>query len=318
MTRVMLLVFILLSSLNAQPFGSPIHSTNQYINQLLFYRPYAQSPLIHDHLINIDISQSNIFQKSENLEADFGLTTLEFTYYVPLSKNLELSFNYPLYYVSNGFMDNGLDFIHNTLGIATTRENENHINNLSTYRVTDKIDQSGTYFASGNFQTELKVKLYDESDFEFSINGGIKIPIGSSDKGFTTSKVDFMSALQLQKTFEQIRWISNFSVTHNGTYELSEDISSQKFRYFFFLGNEFTIASLLPFITDHHHLLLGYTYSSAPYSSSDEKFNSYSHLLQFAYRYVFSNEREIDFFLNQNTIPRNNEADITLGLSFRF
>ena len=113
MTRIMLLVFILLSSLNAQPFGSPIHSTNQYINQLLFYRPYAQSPLIHDHMINIDISQSNIFQESENLEADFGLTTLEFTYYVPLSKNLELSFNYPLYYVSSGFMDNGLDFIHN-------------------------------------------------------------------------------------------------------------------------------------------------------------------------------------------------------------
>ncbi len=224
--RITLLMLILFSSLNAQSFSSPVHSTNQHINQLLFYRPYAQSPLIHEHTINIDIAQSNIFQKSENLEADFGLTTLEFTYYLPLSKNLELSFNYPLYYVSSGFMDDGLDLIHNSLGITTTRDNENHINNLSTYRVTDKIDQSGTYFVSGNFQTELKAKLYDESDFALSINGGIKVPIGSSDKGFSTSKIDFMSALQLQKTFRQIRWISNFSVTYNGTHDLSEDIKS--------------------------------------------------------------------------------------------
>ena len=90
-----------------------MHSTNLYVNQLLFYRPYPQSTdIVKNYSMNIDLSQSNIFQKSDSIEADFELTAIELTYYVPISKKIELSFNYPLYYLSRGFMDDGLDLIH--------------------------------------------------------------------------------------------------------------------------------------------------------------------------------------------------------------
>ena len=64
--------------------------------------------------------------------------------------------------------------------------------------------------------------------------------------------------------------------------------------------------------------LFTYQYSSAPYKSDDKKFNSYTHLLQFALRKNLKDKEHIDLFFNQNTIPRHNEADVTFGLSYFF
>ena len=270
--------------------------------------------------INIDISQSNIFQRSENIYADFGLTTVDLTYYYPLSNSIEITFNYPLYYMSRGFLDDPLDFIHSTLGIETTRENDGHINNKLHYEVTDKINRDRASFASGNPQIELKYSLYENNGFFISTNSGLKIPIGDKDDGFTSGKVDIMLGLLLQKNYEDISWIVNFATTLNAAEEeLSLDITSEEFRYFFYLTNKFPITYLIPFnflrTTD---FLFAYQYSSAPYKSSDEKFNSHTHLLQFAIRSYLSNGNYIDIFFNQNTIPRHNEADVTFGLSYHF
>ena len=300
----------------AQEFVSPVHSTNQYINQLIFYRPYTQSAVIKEETrINVDISQSNIFQTSNNLRADFGLTTLDLTYYYPLSDTLELSFNYPVYHISKGFLDNFLDTVHNTLDITTTRLNDGHIANQFSYMVTDKINKTSAYFASGNPQIEIKYALYQKDDFFASVNAGVKIPLGSTSDGFTSGKVDVMSGLQLQKNYETISWIANFTMSYNGERELSSEITSERLRYFFYLANKFTIPleslSALDF-------LFAYQFSSAPYEGSDVKFNSYTHLLQFALRKYLNEDEYIDFFFNQNTIPRHNEADVTFGLSYHF
>lgn len=304
----------------SQDFVSPIHSTNQYINQLIFYRPYTNSAIIKKRdSINVDISQSNIFQKSENLLADFEITTLELTYYYPISSSLEFSFNYPVYYVSKGFLDKPLDYVHSTLGINTTRENEGHINNQLNYQVTDKINKDKAYFASGNPQIELKLALYESESFFVSTNIGVKLPAGNKNDGFTSGEVDFMAGLQLQKNYEKVSWIGNFIVTRNGDRELSSDITSKKLRYFAYLANKLPLDYLIPF---YYHtkadFLFAYQYSSAPYESSEEKFSSYSHLLQFAIRNYLSNESYIDIYFNQNTIPRHNEADVTFGLSYYF
>ena len=304
----------------SQDFVSPIHSTNQYTNQLIFYRPYTNSAMIKKtDKINIDLSESNIFQKSENLLADFEITTLELTYYYPISDSIELSFNYPFYYVSKGFLDKPLDYVHSTLGISTTRENEGHIDNQLNYQITDKINKESAYFASGNPQVELKAALYESSSFLVSTNAGIKLPVGDTKDGFTSGKVDLMAGIQLQKNYEKVSWISNFIITLNGDRELSSDITSQRMRYFFYLANKLPFSYLLPF--DYHSktdFLFAYQFSSAPYESSDEKFSSVSHLLQFAIRNYLSDDSYIDMYFNQNTIPRHNEADVTFGLSYYF
>ena len=317
-------IFVIVVSLAiqsfAQDFTSPIHSTNQHINQIVFYRPYTTSSMIKkSDSINIDISQSNIFQKSENLLADFEITTLELTYYYPISDSLELSFNYPLYYISKGFLDKPLDSIHSALGIETTRENEGHINNQLNYQVTDQIDKEEAYFASGNPQIEVKLALYEKNDFFVSTNVGVKLPIGNKRDGFTSGKVDLMAGLQLQKNYEDVSWIANLIITLNGDRELSSDIKSQKMRYFFYLANKLPFSYLIPFNYDSKaDFLFAYQYSSAPYESSDEKFSSYSHLLQFAIRNHLRDDSYIDIYFNQNTIPRHNEADVTFGLSYHF
>ena len=314
--QIVILTTIVSTSGFTQEFISPVHSTNQYINQLIFYRPYTQSAVIKEKAsINIDISQSNIFQTSDNLRADFGLTTLDLTYYYPLSDTLELSFNYPLYYASKGFLDNFLDTVHDTLGITTTRLNDSHVANQFSYIVTDKIHKTSAYFASGNSQIEIKYALYKKDDFFASVNAGVKIPLGNTSDGFTSGKVDVMTGLQLQKNYETISWIANFNLSYNGERELSSDITSERLRYFVYLANKFTIPleslSGLDF-------LLAYQFSSAPYEGSDVKFNSYTHLLQFALRKNLKEGEYIDFFFNQNTIPRHNEADVTFGLSYHF
>ena len=307
---------LLITSVSAQEFISPVHSTNQYINQLIFYRPYTQSALIKEKAsINIDISQSNIFQTSTNLRADFGLTTLDLTYYYPLSDSLELSFNYPLYYTSKGFLDNFLDTVHDTLGITTTRLNDGHVANQFSYIVTDKIYKTSAYFASGNPQIEVKYALYAQDDLFASVNAGVKIPLGNTSNGFTSGKVDVMGGLQLQKNYETISWIANFNISYNGERELSSEITSERLRYFFYLANKFTI----PFEgLSTFDFLFAYQFSSAPYEGDDVKFNSYTHLLQFALRKYLEDDEYIDFFFNQNTIPRHNEADVTFGLSYHF
>ena len=278
----------------------------------MFYRPYTQSSMIKNRdSLNIDLAQSNIFQKSENLEADFEITTLELTYYYPISKEIELSFNYPFYYLSSGFLDSSLEYVHSTLGIETTRENEGHINNQITYRVTDKINKDSDYYVSGSPQIEIKYLLYEESDFLVSTNLGVKIPLGSVDNGFTNAKLGLMSGVQLQKNYETISWLVNLVLTLDGERELSDDITSNQLRYFFYLANKFQI-------TDTTHFLLAYQYSSAPYEAYDDKFSSPTHLFQFALRKKLSTNNYIDLFLNQNTIPRHNEADITIGLSYHF
>ena len=206
--------------LEANQFSAPIHSNNIYVNQIIFYRPYPQSALISkEKYFNIDLSQSNIFQVSKNIETDFGLTSLEFTFTTPLVNNtLELSINYPLYYVSTGFMDNLLDLSHHTLGQTTTRETRGHINNHSTYKIGTSIDRSGNYFASGNPQIELKLNLLNKRRYALSINSGIKIPIGQAKDGFTTEKIDFMIGTQFQKEFDNFLWTTNFSITYNNDY----------------------------------------------------------------------------------------------------
>lgn len=316
--RVYLAGFLLISSSVAQDFSSYIHSTNQHVNQLLFYRPYTHSAMIKSSSsINIDIAQSNIFQKSENIEADFEITTIEFTYYYTHSSDIELSFNYPLYNVTAGFLDDGLDFVHETLGIATTREHEGHVNNQLRYAITDKMDKESTYLASGNPQMELKYSLYSKNEVYMSLSSGIKIPIGESENGFSSEKVDIMSGLQIQKNYDEASWLFNAHLTFNGKYNLAPDINSKEVRYFISVANQFPLEYLIPLkIFNKSNFLFHYQYSSAPYSSNDEKFGSHSNLLQFAIRTIINKQEYVDLFFNQNTIPRHNEADVTFGFSY--
>jgi len=291
-------------------FSSLIHSTNQYTNQLLFYRPYTQSAMIRDvDSFTLSLSESNVFQKSDNLEADFEITTLDMSYYYRYNSNIELSFNYPFYYISKGFLDDFLDEVHSTLHIATTREHEGHINNRLRYRLLDNINKNSSYYITGNSQIELKYNLYRKDNLYLSTNIGIKIPMGNVEDGFTTSKIDYMSGVQLQKNYNDFLIVSNAVVTLNTNYRLSSDIISQKYRYFISLGTEFKLIESIDF-------LFIYQYGSSPYKSSDEKFDSYTHLLQFALRKDLKENQYIDIFFNQNTIPRNNEADVTFGLSY--
>ncbi len=315
------LIFILLvaNKALAQNFTTPIHSTNQYTNQILMYRPYTTTTAIEEQHTTVSISQSNVFQKSENLTADFGLTTFDLTHTVPVAKKITCSFEFPLYYVSRGFLDKPLDSIHKGLGIATTRENQGHIDNQINYTVTDKIAKNSPYFALGNPQIELKYLLYSKNRLSVAINAGIKIPLGKTSDGFTNGKVDYMSGIALQKEYHSVAWITNFVVTYNGKRELSQDIVSKDIRYFFFLANQFPLKPLLPFsFVDRWNFLFAYQYSSAPYSGQDEKFNSYTHLLQFALRNYLDKKHYIELFFNQNTVPRHNEADVTFGLAYHF
>ena len=304
----------------AQEYINPIHSTNQYINQLIFYRPYTQSATQKENSsINIDISQSNIYQNSEILEADFELTTLDFTYYHRYSDKLELSFNFPFYYISKGFLDSPLDFVHTSLGIITTREHEGHINYQLNYKVADQIYKQSSYFALGNPQIELKLYLYSKNNLLISANCGVKIPLGKVEDGFTTEKFDFMGGIQMQKDYQKISWLLNVAATLNGKREISEDIDSSRVRYFVSSSNKFALSSIIPF--DYKldsDFLFTYQYSSPPYEGSDEKFSSYTHLLQFAIRNDLNNNSYVDVFFNQNTIPRHNEADVTFGLSYNY
>ena len=147
----------------------------------------------------------------------------------------------------------------------------------------------------------------------------LKIPLGNVEDGFTSGKIDLMAGLQLQKNYDEVSWIGNFIVTLNGKRDLSSDITSEKMRYFFYLANKFPLTYLIPFDYDTKaDFLFAYQYSSAPYESNDEKFSSYSHLLQFAIRNYLSDDSYLDIYFNQNTIPRHNEADVTFGLSYHF
>ena len=304
----------------SQDFVSPIHSTNQYINQLIFYRPYTNSAMIKKtDKINIDLSESNIFQKSENLLADFEITTLELTYYYPISGSIELSFNYPLYYVSKGFLDKPLNYYHSTFSMKTTSENEGHVDNQINYQVTDQINKDQAYFVSGNPQIEIKLALYERDGFFVSTNAGVKLPVGNKKDGFTSGKVDLMAGIQLQKNYEKVSWITNVIITQNGDRALSSDITSKKMRYFCYLANKLPLSYLIPF--DYHtkaDFLFAYQYSSAPYESSDEKFSSISHLFQFAIRNYLSDDNYIDIYFNENTKPNHNVADVAFGLSYYF
>ncbi len=318
--RVYLVTVFLIAQSSAQDFTSHIHSTNQHINQLLFYRPYTQPAMIKNrNSINIDIAQSNIFQKSENMEADLEITTFETTFYYIYSSILEFSFNYPFYNVSAGFMDDGLDLVHKTLGIATTREHEGHINNKINFYIAGRVDKSTAYLVSGNPQIELKYSLYRENNLFISTIWGVKIPIGKSENGFSSEKVDIMTTIALQKNYDEISWLVNIAVTLNGNYNITSDINSEKIRYFLTVANQFPLDYLIPFkFTNSSSFLFNYKYSSAPYKSSDEKFGSYSNLFQFAIRTELKNQEYIDLFFNQNTIPRDNEADVTFGFSYHF
>ena len=304
----------------SQDFVSPIHSTNQYTNQLIFYRPYTNSAMIKKtDKINNDLSESNIFQKSENLLADFEITTLELTYYYPISGSIELSFNYPLYYVSKGFLDKPLNYYHSTFSMKTTRENEGHVDNQINYQVTDQINKDQAYFVSGNPQIEIKLALYERDGFFVSTNAGVKLPVGNKKDGFTSGKVDLMAGIQLQKNYEKVSWITNVIITQNGDRALSSDITSKKMRYFCYLANKLPLSYLIPF--DYHSevdLLFAYQYSSSPYESSDEKFSSISHLFQFAIRNYLSDDNYIDIYFNENTKPNHNVADVAFGLSYYF
>lgn len=284
------------------------------------YRPYTSAAVIEEQQqTTVSISQSNIFQKSTNLTADFGLTTFDVTYAAPLTKNFAYSFEFPLYYISRGFLDKPLDFVHKGLGITTTRENEGHIDNQMTYTVTDKIAKSNPYFAVGNPQIELKYLFYNDNTFSVAVNAGIKIPLGKTSDGFTNGKVDYMYGVALQKEYHSVAWITNFVITYNGKRKLSQEIVSKKIRYFFFLANQFPLRPLLPFeFFDRWKFLFAYQYSSAPYTSRDKKLSSYTHLLQFALRNYLDKKRYIELFFNQNTIPRHNEADVTLGFTYHF
>lgn len=270
-------------------------------------------------IFDISISESNIFQKSENLEVDFEITTLDFSYYYPISRSLEFTFNYPFYYISRGFLDNFLNSVHSSLKIETTRENEGHKDNQLQYRVTDAIYKDSAYYVSGNPQLELKYNFYRYNSLYIATNIGIKIPLGSVEDGFTTKKIDLMVGIELQKNYNQFSIISNAIVIFNGDYRLSSDIISKKYRYFLSLGSQVSVDYFLDldFINDTSFLFT-YQYSSAPYESRDEKFSSYTHLLQFALREQLDDGEHIDIFFNQNTIPRHNEADVTFGLSYYF
>ncbi len=260
---------------------------------------------------NIDMAQSNIFQKSDNIEADFEMTTFDFTYYFIVNREIEISFNYPFYYISKGFLDDFLDSVHSTLQIATTRENEGHINNQLNYKITDTIYKTESYFVTGNPQLEIKYNLYNKNEIYLSTNFGIKIPMGNSEDGFTTNKIDIMSAIQFQKNYNLLSFVTNAVVTLNATHKLSSDIISEKYRYFISQSMQFNFFNKSDF-------LFTYQYSSAPYKSHDEKFSSHTHLLQFAIRENLKDGKYIDLFFNQNTIPRHNEADVTFGVSYCF
>jgi len=261
--------------------------------------------------LNISLSESNIFQKSDILEADFEITTLDISYYYRYNSNIELSFNYPLYYISQGFLDQFLDEFHSTLHIATTREHEGHIDNQLTFKIDDTIYKDSNYYVSGNPQIEMKYNIFSKEDLYIATNFGIKIPVGQTQDGFTTTKVDLMSGLEIQKNYENFMLLSNFVVVYDSKYRLSSDIISHKYRYFISFGTQFDFLMQTDF-------LFIYQYSSSPYISSDEKFDSYTHLLQFAIRKDLDNGRYIDLFFNQNTIPRDNEADVTFGVTYHF
>lgn len=313
-------ILLCTATLQADPWGAPIHSTNTYVNQIIFYRPYAQSAAIADHPDTlITLSQSNIFQQSDTLTADFELTALEFTQFLPVWDSFQLAFNIPLYYVSSGFMDGPLDTVHRALGITTTRENEGHVNNRSRYRVGNDVMRSGHYFAVGNPQVELKAALLDSGAAAVALTTGIKLPLGKTSGGFTTEKTDYMAGVLADYSAASVRWTANASLTFNGRRSVTDEIVSEPWRYFLFIGNEISLESIVPNkMAGPFHLLLGYTYMSAPYAGADEKFSSHSHLLQAALRTFFSKGSYLDLFVNQNTIPRHNEADITLGLTYRF
>ena len=292
-------------------YSSFIHSTNQYTNQLLFYRPYTQTALLKKgDFLNIDISESNIFQKSETIEADFEITTLELAYWYRYSDRIEFSFDYPFYYVSSGFLDNFLDFVHHSLGITTTRENDGHVNNQLHF-ISGDIDKTQSYFASGNPQFELKYLLFNKDNLALSSLFGVKIPLGSESDGFSSGGVDFMGALALQKTFQNFMLLANISFTYDSQHKVTEEIVSEKFRHFLTIATAFHLYKKIDFLTS-------YLYESAPYSGGGEKYDSASNFLQFALRADLDNDEYIDIYFNQNTIPRHNEADVTFGLSYFF
>jgi hypothetical protein len=307
----LLTLFFFHSLLYAQEYSSFIHSTNQYTNQLLFYRPYTQTAILkEDSFYNVDLSESNIFQKSDTIEADFEITTLEFAYWYRYSDRVELSFDYPIYYLSSGFLDDFLDSVHHSLGITTTRENDGHINNQIHF-ISGNINKTKSYVASGNPQIELKYLLYNKNKIALSSIFGIKIPLGDTDDGFSSGGVDFMGALALQKSYEKVMFLFNFAVTYNAKHRVSTEIVSKKNRYFSTLATEFNLYKSIDF-------LASYLYESAPYSGGGEKYDSASNFLQFALREKLKNGEYIDIYFNQNTIPRHNEADVTFGLSYFF
>jgi hypothetical protein len=303
---------LLLSSfLYAQEYSSFIHSTNQYTNQLLFYRPYTQTALLKkDNFYNLDISESNIFQKSDTLEADFEITTIEFAYWYRYNNNIELSFDYPFYYISSGFLDDFLDFVHHSLGITTTREHDGHINNQLHF-ISGDIDKSQSYFASGNPQLEVKYLLYYQKNLSCSSIFGVKIPLGKENDGFSSGGVDFMGAIALQKDYDTMMFLLNFAVTYDATHKVDEDIVSKEFRYFYTVATQFQLYRKIDF-------LASYLYETAPYSGGGEKYNSASNFLQFALRDNLEDGKHIDIYFNQNTVPRHNEADVTFGISYFF
>jgi hypothetical protein len=183
------------------------------------------------------------------------------------------------------------------------------------------VDKQESYFASGNPQIELKYQLYHnpKKALALACSGGVKIPVGKKEDGFSSEKVDIMGALLLQKEFQTISWIANFILTRNGSLHLSDGIDAKQWRYFFYLANRFSLYNLTSFSLFYNvDFLFAYQYSSAPYKSDDIKFSGYTHLLQFALRYTIKDEKYVDFFFNQNTIPRANEADVTFGFSYHF
>ena len=318
--RFFILFALLVSSVEAKDLTTFITSTNQYSNQLLFYRPYTHSAMIKENFsTTVAVEQSNIFQRSENLDADFGLTTLDILLEYPINERVSLSLEYPLYYFSEGFLDGFLDGVHKTLGIATTREHDGHKSGEFHYNFAGEIVEEKSFYASGNPQLEVAYLLYKSDTLFLSTRVGLKLPFAKKEYGLSSDGVDIMASFALQKNFRTFAVLLNTVVTKNAPYKLEESIIAKEYRYFFSVATQFPLRSLVeyPLLKGWDFIAL-YSYNTSPYSATDVKYDSPSNFMQFALRKELLKSKYIDLFFNQNTIPRHNEADVTFGIAYHF
>ncbi len=287
--------------------GEPLFTTIQHPNRLRFYSVYPQSATIDKKfLANIALYETNDYEKENDLYFDMEITTLQMIVGYAPDDTLQIRAIVPIYHIYGGFMDNFLDWFHDTTGLLNGKRHDIDGKNRVFYTLDHLFAKKSPYTVWGNIQIEAKRVFPSFFDISQALAFGIKLPTSASLDGFGSGKADIMIGWLAQKRWQDDTLWINCNIVRNGEYHLDSLASSRDIGYFFYLGWEHRYQK-------DRSWYLAYRYASSPFRSSHNAMDSVSNVIDLAWRI-----ENFDLFISENLAPFYNSPDITIGVAYSF